>query len=332
MVVDSCTDQRSGAVPPLDYLRSLEIDVATQVELVVATHSHNDHFAGISRIYEVCTQAKFVWPTAATTEEFAAFVELDGTLPSSLRRSAYSEYRAVMNIADDRQAASKGQRQMKYALQDRLIFERDQTETCPSITVRSLSPSDEAVTRAQRVHASRLYGLDAHRRVLNIDPNYLAVALWIQCGERSLLLGADLLNGPAGCGWATVLETFTPNNAASLIKIPHHGSPNAQSDMVWSELLSVDPVSIVTPYRGSQTPRPAPDDVQRIKGHTKHAYATAATSLPASPRSARAAASALQGLASNVRDVWGSVGQVRCRLKAGADTWEVELSPPALKL
>jgi len=332
MVVDSCTDQRAGSIPPLDYLLALGVNVATQVDLVVATHAHNDHFAGISKIYEASRQAKFVLPAAATTEEFAAFVALDETLQGTLRQSAYSEYRAVMDVADSRQSASKGLRQLKFAVQDRMLLSRAPTATCPAITVRALSPSDEAFNRAQTSHAARSYEVDAPRRVLDIDPNLLAVALWIECGERAILLGADLLNGPAGCGWGAVLGSFSPARTASLFKVPHHGSPTSHHDRVWATLLGEDPVAVVTPYRGSQTSRPSPEDVTRIRGLTKHVYATASTRLPARARNATSAASSLQGLASNVRDVWGSVGQVRCRLRAGVDDWSVELNSPALAL
>jgi beta-lactamase superfamily II metal-dependent hydrolase len=332
IIVDSCIDQRSGSIPPLQYLSDLGVDVSTQVELVVATHAHNDHFAGIARVYEACALAKFVWPMAATSEEFAAFVELDDLTERSLRKSAYSEYRAVMRIADDRQAGSGGQSQMKHAIQDRVILKHEKTESAPKMTVLSLSPSDSAVTRAQKYHSEQLYKLSPHRRVVAIDPNYFAVALWIQCGDTSILLGADLTNGPQGCGWETVLRTHNPAVSASFFKIPHHGSPNSHLDEVWSDLLAVDPVSVVTPFRGSVTPRPSPDDVRRIKQKTKRAFATASTSTPARSKSTKATATALQGLASNVRDVWGSVGQVRSRLKSGSDRWDVEVTAPAFKL
>lgn len=332
MIVDSCIDQRTKSLPALDYLRSLGVDAGSQVDLVVATHAHNDHFAGISKVYRACLQAKFVWSAAATTEEFAALVALDDTLGVALRPSAFSEFRAVVELANARQLASKGPRQMRYATQDRLLMERSATATTPAVIVRALSPSDQAIHLAQSAHAALAFKVDAPRRVLFVDPNMLAVALWIQSGARSVLLGADLLNGPAGCGWSAVLETFAPDGKANLIKIPHHGSPNAHMDEVWEQLVSDVPVAVVTPYRGSQTPRPALSDVARLNRLTQHAYATAPTKMPSRSKKISSTASALQGLAGNVRDIWGSVGHVRCRARLGAASWEVVAYSPAAKL
>jgi len=332
IVVDSCIDQRTKSIPALEYLLSLGVDAASQVDLVVATHAHNDHFAGISRVYEQCLQAKFVWSMAATTEEFAALVELDDDLGVALRPSAFSEYRTVVKIATDRQQTMGGLRQMKYAAQDRSLFERSETATSPAVSVRALSPSDQAIHLAQSAHAALAFNIDAPRRVIQVDPNKLAVALWIRSGDRSVLLGADLPNGPDGCGWSAVLETFLPNGKASLIKIPHHGSPNAHMDQVWKQLLSKTPVAVVTPYRGSPTPRPSDSDVARMNGLTEHVYTTAPTKLPSRSRRTGSTASALQGLAGNVRDIWGSVGHVRCRSRVGAATWDVVTYSPAVKL
>jgi glyoxylase-like metal-dependent hydrolase (beta-lactamase superfamily II) len=60
IVVDSCRDQRSGEVAALKYLRGIGVDLAAEVLAVVATHAHDDHFAGIADIVEACSQAIIV--------------------------------------------------------------------------------------------------------------------------------------------------------------------------------------------------------------------------------------------------------------------------------
>ena len=76
IVVDSCRDQRSGEVPALEYLRGIGVDLATEVLAVVATHAHDDHFAGISDIVEACEKAIIVTSQAVVNREFIAVERL----------------------------------------------------------------------------------------------------------------------------------------------------------------------------------------------------------------------------------------------------------------
>ena len=36
---------------------------------------------------------------------------------------------------------------------------------------------------------------------------------------------------------------------ASVFKVPHHGSENAQVDRVWCEMLQERPIAVLTPWR-----------------------------------------------------------------------------------
>ena len=43
MVVDSCMDPMTKESLPLQYLKSLHVDIASDVKLIVCSHWHNDH-------------------------------------------------------------------------------------------------------------------------------------------------------------------------------------------------------------------------------------------------------------------------------------------------
>jgi hypothetical protein len=330
IIVDSCRDQRSGSTVPLDYLTALGVDLATQVKLVVATHAHDDHIAGIAAVFEACEQAFFVCSAALSREEFAALLEVDVEAVADVKRRNYDQYRRVFDMITAR-GLTTGVSRRRLALESRILLHRPGTAQAPEAVVRSLSPSDEAVTITQRKLLEYLPTPDSGIRPPRVDPNELAIALWVQVGDQTALLGADLLTGPSGCGWGAVLASLTPDTHASVYKVAHHGSSNADHPGVWTDLLQTNPIALLAPYRAGVSPVPSDRDVARLCALTPWVYATANPSQPASPKAVRRAAASLGQLAKNVRDPWGTVGHVRARMTPGS-TWQVQTASPALRL
>ena len=331
IVVDSCIEQESREHPAIRYLSAMGVAMATDVHLIVGTHAHDDHISGIAMLYESCQSAKFVCSSALTAEEFYALIEVDQSIAAQLRKTSYSEYRRVFDEAAGR-ARKSGLSAIRRALEGRELLNLPAAGAAPSVLVRSLSPSDHAVTRATAVLASASVVGGARKRSVLADPNELAVALWVEVGDISVLLGADLLIGPAGCGWGAILNGFAPRRAASLVKVPHHGAPNADHPDVWEKLLAPDPVAVLAPYRAGRTRRPSDDDVSRLRGRTHHLYATARTNTPAPSKRVRRTAASLGQLASTVREPWGRCGHVRARMAPGDSQWRIDLDKPALRL
>lgn len=330
ILIDSCIDQASKSIPVLDYLRRIGANPGSDVRLVVGTHAHDDHIAGLSRVFEECTSADFVCSQALTGEEFFAALEVDANMEALLRQSIRSEYRRMWDLVRDR-SNSTGMKPMKRALQDRPLLRLELNDSVGSVHVTALSPSDEAVTRSL-VALGRDLVEGSRFRLGAADPNELAVALWVQAGGKTILLGADLLKGPSGCGWQAVLATFMPTVPAGVFKIPHHGAPNAHHPDVWTELLQSQPIALLAPYRAGVTPRPNPDDIDRITSLTANAYVTASPDKLARSRAVQRTAAQMQDLARNVRDPWGKSGHVRARAHVSENTWRVETVSPARRL
>ena len=301
--------------------------------MVLGTHAHDDHIAGISRALDYCKSAFFSCSSALTGEEFVSILEEDLQAELGLRKSAYSEYRRILDIVDARRRAAGGARFMKRAVEDLpLIDETWQDGNRSKVT--ALSPSHEAVTRALKLLANASIAIEGKpRRPFRGDPNEFSVALWVESFDKTVLLGADLLRGPASCGWMGVLSEFAPTERASLFKVAHHGSPNADHPDVWDRLLVADnPVALLTPFRGGRRPLPDGADVDRICARTKHAFITAPPVLTVPQTTMKRHRAELGNLAINTREPWGKVGQVRARSKAGEREWEVDLFPPAQAL
>lgn len=329
VTVDSCIDQVTQLNPVLEYLDHVGVEVSDAVKLVVGTHAHDDHIAGISNLFQRAESAQLVLSSALTSTEFFAQVEADHDIEKQLRLSVRAEYRSVLAEAQLRR--TRGLSKLKRAVSQRLLWSREASPDLPAASIIALSPSDEAVTRALGFLAEGTAVAGHEKRLRASDPNEFAVALWISFGEISVLLGADLLVGPSGCGWGAVLEEFEPPSKASLYKVAHHGSPNADHDGVWAELLEEDPVAIAAPFRGGHAPRPTPDDVERIIGRPGQLFLTAQSKVPARSRAVARTQASLSGLARDVRDENGRVGHVRARRTHGQSKWTVDLASPAYR-
>ncbi|MGW4126988.1 hypothetical protein [Amycolatopsis japonica] len=331
IIVDSCVDQADKRIPVIEYLNRIGVNLADDVKLVVGTHAHDDHIAGISEVLSQCESALFVASSAITSEEFMATIEIDVETEKLLRKGIRSEYRRVLGIVEERFNGRTGRPSMRHAIEGRALYQ-DISSGDHRILVRSLSPSDHAVTRSRTALARDLAKTDDRQRLGSADPNELAVALWVEAGDKRVLLGADLLKGPAGCGWQAILDSFEPDLPASVYKVPHHGAPNAHHLKVWEQLLGKDPVALIAPYRAGVTPRPSEDDIARINSLTPRAYITASPSEIPKSNSVRKSAAVLNEIARNVRDPWGKSGHVRARSKIGQEEWQIEMASPARKL
>lgn len=331
IIVDSCHDQ-TGANSALAYLASISVDSATDVKLVVATHAHDDHIRGIAEIVEAAPSADFVCPDAATREEFLALLEVEGEL-WPVRPRAYEEFSRVFDTLELRRSAT-GRPLLRRAVEGRPLLPTRPPGAIPAAVV-ALSPSDDAVTRAVAEFAAMFPAAGDHPRRSGGDPNTFACALWVEAGSARVLLGSDLLIGPGPtCGWNAVLASpFRPQGVASLFKVAHHGSPNADHAGIWSDMLVDEPTAILTPFRAGRTKRPAPEDIARICGRTRHAFLTSSATVPAQPEVVRRDGRKLQRLATNVRRRRDLMGHIRARVDASANgPWEIALFGPAASM
>lgn len=332
ITVDSCRDQTTGENAVLTYFSEIGVDPATALRLVVGTHAHDDHIAGISEIYAAACSAQFVTSRAVTSTEFYATLEADADIEKQLRQAVRKEYRKVFTEVESRGKLSDGRRPMLSAWEQRELWSRPETDQHASARVLALSPSEDAVDRSLAILAEGSARADSRRRLSAGDPNEYAVALWVEVGDVAILLGADLVIGPEGCGWKAVLQTHIVETKASIHKVPHHGSPNAHHAPVWSRLLTPDVISLLAPFRAGTNPRPNPSDVSRIVGLSGAAYSTAKVGMPAQGRATRKTQATLAGLALNVREPYGQVGHVRARRDGGDSEWVVEVFAPGLQL
>ena len=152
----------------------------------------------------------------------------------------------------------------QWAKEHTLLFKSD------FVTVTALSPLDSTVTLAFHEIANSISADHSHRRAVTQTANDAAIVLWVECGEYRALLGADLERGRSDrTGWRGILTSDRrPMAKAHFFKIPHHGSDYADEPRVWNEMLVDDPISLLTSFSAGRKPRPAAEDIERLKTRT----------------------------------------------------------------
>lgn len=320
VVVDSCIDQ-AGEPRALQYLRSLRIDPARSVKLVVATHWHDDHIRGMAKLVENCLYAEFCCAGALCKKEFLTMV---GVLGGHSHPEALSS--GVQEIHEVISLLSKRESQPKHALADRLVFRHGSSK------VWSLSPSDSMYQRfLKSIRELRPDSGQPKRRISPLSPNDVAVALLFEISDTTLLLGSDLERR----GWIEILRNNTRSDArASVYKVPHHGSKNADDPQIWQTLLDPKPWALVTPWSLCGRSLPRKEDIQRITQYTSNAYATSrAGTYSANRRRSNAIERTIRESGISLKKTSMSSGSVRLRKQLNNQVgWNVETFGTAFRL
>ena len=316
IVVDSCIDRRTRRPVALDYLTSLKVDVASRVKLVVATHWHDDHIQGLADILFAAENAKFVNSAAYDFQQLLRLVALSNRVASPA--SATREYDRIAEVLDHRRRAGLKRETVgpMAALANRKILSLTQGDRSVGAEIIALSPSDAAYYLAKEELAAAFSAVKGGRRPVTQGPNQLSIVLWLKVGVLDVLLGADLEHTSEPTrGWLAITRSNErPTGRAGFFKVPHHGSQNADCTECWTELLSPDPIAVLTPHAPSRLPTPT--DVKRICVRSSSAYSTSDHTSYGLPRRDNAVERTMRGMATNRRALAGQMGHVRLRCDA----------------
>lgn len=333
VIVDSCIDSETSEPAALSYLQSIGVEFKQSVVLIIATHWHDDHVRGISKILSLCPNATFCTSSAFTKEEFLDYVISFDEHNMIAADSGTSEFSKMLHIL--------GTRSPTKALMNRRIYHVPAGESGhgKECSVWTLSPSDKQVDGFLASMAS-LIPEARTTKCRAVEPadikNNLSIVTLIQVGGLSVLLGGDLKETKdSETGWSVIIEsTERPQEKASIYKIPHHGSSNAHNDEVWNKLLLTQPHAILTPFDRGKKKLPSPEDIARIESLTENGYSTARiASVKTAIRRPSAVEKTIKETVGKIRRIQPRTGMVRLRRTIGSSvSWSVELSGPACRL
>lgn len=260
LIVDSCVDAR-GVPVAFQYLQTLGVDPAEDVQLVVATHWHDDHVRGMGSLVRTCQKAQFCCPTIFRKREFLARIGALAGHEAAPKRSGVSEIYSVFSELKKRSV------EPKFAMASKRLMQCNDTE------VWTLSPSDKNYDNfLQNFGSFAMSKVERQLRVPIISPNEISTVLFIKVAETAILLGADLDRN----GWVSIVDDLgRPQQKASIFKVPHHGSKNGHEDRVWQLMLEEKPYAIVAPWHRGRHALPKKEDIERLLSLTPRAYMTA---------------------------------------------------------
>src|SRR3990170_2707185 len=337
IIVDSCLDPVSKQPYPLTYLKSIGVNSETSVKHIIATHWHDDHIRGLGNIVEECKSADFICSEALKSDEFLTLVSAYGKR-SMMTSSGVEEFYKVLQTLETLVRYTP-QKTPRFAIEDRCLKRVLPENSVLSLPceIHSLSPSDYAVLLT-KIEIAKLVPKEKtiKRRVLGISPNHSSIVLLVIIGDLCILLGSDLEEtGNAQTGWTKIANSQTRlRKKASLFKIPHHGSKNADLSDVWTEMLNSQPFAILTPFVKGNIYLPTKDDVIRIGNRTNNAYITALPRWKKSRRRPTPVEKTIRESNIKIKQYNRAVGYVRLRIKPLENNfnWFVNLYGEAVEL
>ena len=310
IIVDSCTND-AREPQALEYLLAIGVEPRDAVSLIVASHWHDDHIGGMSKLVDACHAAEFCCAVALRREEFFAAIH------ALNRGGAFTGSSGVRELHTVFEALAERGSKPNFVRTDTRLF------TDGSREIWTLSPHNDEVVRFLESIGTLFPQMgETTRRIGDVSPNQVAVVLWIQVHDAVILLGADLERR----GWVKIVESpGRPQQRGTAFKVPHHGAASAYEPRVWQEMLEPNPVAVLTPWRRGGRALPEQDDMRCILAETEYAYLTSGTDRGARPRRRE------QGIERSIREAniklrritprWGAV-RLRRRVNTEMD-WRV---------
>jgi hypothetical protein len=312
LLVDSCLDPESKESASVTYLDRIGV-APRQVRTIVASHWHDDHVRGISRMSSRYADAEFVIPAVFNDREATAFLAAySGVLTSGLSRGTRELYDVV-----------KSRDRVFPALHRSIIL--DTRSGGRGVLVTALSPLPAAFAQfLARVTQYRAQRDRPVNHAPDLHPNTESVAIHFDFGDDALLLGGDLEESPE-LGWsAVVADSWSGHRRpATAYKVAHHGSRTGDCPGIWTTLLRSQPVACLTPYTLAGRRLPTEGDKMRIKANTPHAYISSGASRR--PEMDARVLKRLGDMCRNMSKADPAFGAVRLRKPGGAAAWNLEL-------
>lgn len=326
LVIDSCMDRTVNRPVSLEYLENrLGLDVGRAVRLVMATHWHDDHTAGLAAVLRAASNAEFVCSAALQQKEFLALVDVGNRLSLVDQSTGVSEFAEIIEIQNSRKKRGPD----RWVLEGLPVW--NGTSGCKVV---ALSPSHDCMTTA----ASAIGALvprpgQQMKKVPNRSPNEMSVAVHVQNGDHAIVLGADLQTvADRRRGWrAAVSSSLRPRQVATVFKVAHHGSENADYHGIWEELLVANAHALIAPYGAGRKKLPSDDDLDRIRKRTDRCFLTRHPNAKPSSRD-KAVEKTMREIVTWHRSLHAKPGHLRLRLQAGDSSPRIEMFDGAMQV
>lgn len=208
-------DNSSGRIPMADYLKKIGLD---HIDLMVSTHTHEDHISGQLRCAELLPP-RVLWQTLPP-DQYKEFPELDESQATNLSQTnflaALNDYRSLCMVTEEHGGTIEK------------ITAGFSCSPCKDLTIRVLAPDTEREKQLETMMAE-LYASEGQEDFLDklngVDGklNNFSIILMLEYkGKRILLPGDTNRNGFDGLSGDAI--------KADLFKVGHHGQLDGASE------------------------------------------------------------------------------------------------------
>ena len=311
LLIDSCIDPNVKKPASGHYLESIGVN-PDGIKSIVASHWHDDHVRGFSALTAQYPNAEIFIPSVFSKAEVLQFLAAYGGEPCEKLAKGTRE---LYDVIKRRKWIPTSQRMP--------IF--DGETLGQKVLACALTPLPAAFAKFV-AYAAQL--IPAAGKPINdapeLRPNAESIVVHLQFGEEALLLGSDL-EEHATHGWSAVTADAwsQKRRKANVYKVAHHGSQGAHHDDIYSVLLTVKPISLLTPFYNGRHKLPNESDRQRIRALSAKTFIT--SKVGATPTLPATQVKRLRNVVKNLAPVNPGFGAIRLRRKYNNAEWQVEL-------
>jgi beta-lactamase superfamily II metal-dependent hydrolase len=313
LLVDSCVAKGAKDPASANYLSSIGVS-PDSVKVIVASHWHDDHVRGMSKLVKLYPNADLFIPGVFGAEESRAFLATFGGVENpGLTRGTTELYQSLRAHGTWVLTSNRTE-----------VF-CDNSSNIP-VQVVAYSPTQAAVSAFLADVMSYVPQENADAPIIEapeIRPNISSIVLHVELGKTSILLGADL-EKHSSYGWDVVVSDrwCQARTAAGIFKVSHHGSKTGDHPDIWSRFLSQNATALVSPFNQGNRSLPTAEDRSRILTQTSAAYITSTASRRATLPTEQL--KRLEDMATDVRPMNIDFGALRARSVYNIDDWSVE--------
>jgi beta-lactamase superfamily II metal-dependent hydrolase len=250
-VVDCYSESLSDTAKnhTLNFLRSRG---ARELEFLCLTHPHEDHYRGMSQLLQNLNVRQFWRFGGMSGKQFRSLVHyftIDASRADARREiDNADEFYKIFRLVKEKGIGEKlvGFRQQLFP---------EKLDIKAHLQIWSLAPSGGQLSRYED-QLAKCFDSDGTIRdkIPYARHNTVSIALLIQYGKTSVLLGGDVERR----GWADAIkEVPSERFSVSAVKVSHHGSDNGYTDNLWQLFAGGGkPIAVITPYRRFGLPKP----------------------------------------------------------------------------
>lgn len=279
-IIDSCKIE--DTVLPLYYLEKIGVNLEN-VKIIVCSHWHEDHIAGMSEIIKQCPNADFYIAKVGNRQNFLRYV-----ITRNIKNDDKSNGKNWREFTNCLKILNEEKKRLRYASIDTILHSDVYSTLCaisPSLQV--LDDFDDFLVKFNPENPDGDFSIKANMcsiaLILSTNNHHIILGSDLECNRSSSTL--DSLFCDQNCqqkkeyGWCNALidsKLYNRYISYDYIKVPHHSSITGFCPKKWRNHIKKDCIATSTVYiNNAGVSLPQKEMLKHYLTFTKHYYLTA---------------------------------------------------------